>query len=395
MRSKPFKILLLFLSLMDLRPAFGGELVELNTSVRALGMGNAYAAAVKDADALFYNPAGIARISGLNWTIANMRAGINGLETLEDVSDMQGSSTFESAVRNLYGDHIWVGGGGKAAFAMPYFAAAVYDALDASVDINNPVYPNFDLSVINDLGYTVGGAFPLGPVLQFGTAIRYIQRVGARVPFGPTYISTLDPDTIQTAVEREGNGYAMDIGLNASIPGPVSPVFSFVWKNVGITKYKGESPTISTPPRDVDEMSVGAALDVDAGLVSVMPVFDFKYLNRADVQLGKKIHLGVEIGIPMIDIRAGFSEGYYTLGMGLNLGLFRMDAATYGVELGEYPGQREDRRYVVEFTMELGFDPSLGTVGGGSGGSGSRSAKGSGGGGSKSGWGGRKLKSRR
>lgn len=396
MRSGGGIIGVVMLSLFGAATAWASELIELNTSVRALGMGNAYLAAVKDADSLFYNPAGLTRVSGLNWTIAGVRAGINGLETLEDVADIQGTSTFETAIRNLYGDHIWAGGAGKTAFSMPYFAAAVYDSLDASVDINNPVYPNMDLSVVNDLGYTVGGAFPLGPVLSLGTAIRYVQRTGARVPFGPTYISTLDPDSIQTAVERKGNGYAMDLGLNASLPGPVSPVFSFVWKNVGITKYKGDSPTVLTPPNDLDEMSIGAALDVDAGLVSVMPVFDFKYLNRSDVQLGKKIHLGVEIGIPMMDIRAGFSEGYYTLGLGLNLGLFRMDAATYGVELGEYPGQREDRRYVVEFTMELGFDPSLGIVGGGSGGSGGRAKGDSGSGsGSHSGWGGRKLKRRR
>jgi hypothetical protein len=29
---------------------------------------------------------------------------------------------------------------------------------------------------------------------------------------------------------------------------------------------------------------------------------------------------------------------------------------TYGVELGEYPGQLEDRRYLASVTLEFGFD---------------------------------------
>jgi hypothetical protein len=76
-----------------------------------------------------------------------------------------------------------------------------------------------------------------------------------------------------------------------------------------------------------------------------------------------------------LDIRGGFREGYYTLGAGVNLGLFRVDAATYGVELGDYPGQIEDRRYVVQFSMELGIGnfSATGANSSGSGSSGSRS----------------------
>lgn len=371
------------------------ELFPASTSVRALGMGNAYIAAVQDADALFYNPAGLARITGINWTVADFRVGLNGDQILDTVADMQGSSTFEQTIRNMYGDHIWVGGGGKTAVTLPGLGAAVYTTLDASVDVDNPVYPNLDLSVINDLGYTLGGAVPLSPFVQVGAAVRYVKRTGSRVPFGPSYISSLDPDAISDSINKVGSGYGMDLGMNIGIPGPVSPVFSFVWRNVGITKFDAADITLGAPPSERDEMSIGASLNIDAALVSVMPVFEFKFLNRDDVQLGNKIHLGVEIDMPILDIRAGFNQGYYTAGAGLDFGLFRFDVATYGVELGEYPGQREDRRYVLQFTMELGFDLGINLGGGDIGGASSKAKSGSSSSSSSSGWGGRKLKRRR
>jgi hypothetical protein len=105
-------------------------------------------------------------------------------------------------------------------------------------------------------------------------------------------------------------------------------------------------------------------------LVTITPAVDFTYADRPDIQLGNKIHLGVEVALPLISIRAGINQGYYTAGAGLDLGLIRADVATYGVELGEYPGQQEDRRYVAQVTFELGFDPSR-FFGGSSGKSGS------------------------
>jgi hypothetical protein len=99
----------------------------------------------------------------------------------------------------------------------------------------------------------------------------------------------------------------------------------------------------------------------------------------------------------LVDIRGGFHEGYYTYGAGVNLGLFLDYAASYGVELGSYPGQIEDRRYVLEFSMELGVG-SFGVDGqSGSGAHGHHGISGfSGGSGSShSIWGSGRLKQRR
>lgn len=363
--------------------AHGSEIFQASGSVRALGMGNAYAPVVRDADSLFYNPAGLAQIGGVNWTIFDLIVGASGVEVADKLQNLQGAGTFADTVRDLYGERVWASGKGKSAITLPFFGFAVYNHLDASLDVNNPVYPNMDIAVVNDFGYAMGAGFPILPMLHVGATIRRIKRTGARAPFGPSFIASLDPDSIAANIEKEGTGYAADLGINLKVPGPVAPTLSFVWRNVGKTKFSS-STELGAPPSDEDDMAIGAALAIDAGLVSLTPALEVKHLNRNDEQLGKKIHLGVELGLPLVDIRAGFYQGYYTLGAGLSLGLLRIDAATYGVEMGEFPGQLEDRRYALQLTMELGFDMGLNFMGDGNGGSGRNSV-----------WGGKRLKQRR
>jgi hypothetical protein len=114
-------------------------------------------------------------------------------------------------------------------------------------------------------------------------------------------------------------------------------------------------------------------------LITITPSIDVEYVDQSSIQLGNKLHAGVEVSLPLIDLRAGLNQGYYTAGVGLNLLFAQIDIATYGVELGAYPGQLEDRRYVAQITFDFGFDPgSFGGHGGGSSGDGGDGSGGSG-----------------
>lgn len=370
------KFLLFSLVLFSPMSWAAGELFEMNTSVRALGMGNAYGPIVKDSDSLFYNPAGLARVDGFNWLIFDPRVAVGktALEQIEQIQDIQDDSGFQSAIRELYGDRAWTAAGLKSAISIPYFGAAVYDSLDVGINVHNPVYPAMDVSAVNDFGYVLGVGIPIAPILHFGVVVKRIKRIGNRRIYGPSYIGTLDPDIIVEDIKREGVGYGFDLGANLVLPLPlIDVVASAVWKDVGQTKFETGSESALAPPPQDQEMSVGLGVNIDAPLISITPAVEFKHLNREDIQLPKKVHMGVEVGLPLLDLRAGIHQGYYTLGVGVNLGLLRADVATYGVELGEYPGQLEDRRYAVQLSLELGFNPSLSFIGGGSGGGGSRS----------------------
>jgi hypothetical protein len=228
--------------------------------------------------------------------------------------------------------------------------------------------------------------------LQAGLNLRYVKRTGARLPLGASVLADLDIDKLQAQVTRWGVGYAADTGMNLILPAPFfTATLSAVWKNMGKTNYRSENAA-QILPSDDNNITLGAALKFDTPVLSIAPALDFQNLNRTDIQLARKFNFGIEIGLPLVDIRGGFREGYYTAGAGVNLGLFRVDVATYGVELGAYPGQIEDRRYVAEFTMELGIG-NFSASGSGSGPGGSSSSNG--GGSSRSIWGSGRLKQRR
>ncbi|MCB9025074.1 MAG: hypothetical protein H6625_02045 [Bdellovibrionaceae bacterium] len=361
--------IILFLILINSLELEAQELFHTNTSVRALGMGNAYVAVVNDIDSMFYNPAGFAQNSQFNWTIMDPKIGVGGVESVQKLSNLQSSGGFASTLRELYGEKVYVNVGAKTAIVTPWFAAALYDNIDTSLRINNPAVPEIDANIVNDLGVGLGFGFSILPGFQMGMTFKRITRTGSRFTLGSSLIGSLDPEAIKDEVMRTGLGYSTDLGFNiAPNLGVVEPVISFVWKDLGVTSFRPTEDGGLAPPSDKDNMIFGFALILDVGLVHLIPSFEYQYINDSDIQIGKKINLGLEVGLPLLNLRGGFHQGYYTLGVGVNLGLLRIDAASYGVELGAYPGQLEDRRYILQLTMELGFDANLSFLGGGSGG---------------------------
>ncbi len=369
---------------------WAGPIRTINSSTRALGMGDAFTALAADDSALFYNPAGLAKVAGLNWKVFSLRAGGSGYEALTQMQNLNSDDGgFADAIGELYGETISLNIGGSSIFTAPMFGFGVYNHSDVIIQINNPVSPEINATVINDYGYVFGFGAPIGPFLQLGLDLKYIKRTGGELPFGPGSIADLNPDAITQRITGWGVGYGADLGMNLVVPAPFfSATFAAVWRNVGVTRFRSEDPNTVLPSEDND-ITLGTALLFDFPLVSVAPAIDIRYLNRADLQLMRKLNFGLEIGLPLIDIRGGFREGYYTAGLGVNLGLFKVDVATYGVELGEYPGQIEDRRYLLEFAMDLGVGNFTAGGSSASGGKGAKSSR------SGSIWGSGRLKKRR
>lgn len=364
----------------------------LNSSARGLGMGDAFTALSNDDSALFYNPAGLVRVRGLNLKLFGVRVGVSGLDAYQSVQGLQTNtaSGFADAIDEIYGESVGVKAAGEAAFTTPFFGFAAYNHADTLLQINNPVFPEVYANIINDYGYVMGLGLPIGPLIHTGLNLRYVKRTGARENFGATNIADLDSADLTARVTNWGKGYGADAGVNLVVPLPFfSATVSAVWKNIGQTVFRSPDPDVEIPFEDND-ITLGVGLAFETPLLSIAPAVDVRRLNDTNVQITRKLNLGVEVGLPLLDIRGGFHEGYYTYGLGVNLGVLRVDAATYGVELGAYPGQMEDRRYLVEVTMDLGVG-WFGYSGGASKDSGSGSGKSN----SKSIWGGRRLKQRR
>lgn len=328
------------------------ELSNGMVSARALGMGNALVSQADDINALFYNPAGLAKVRGVNWTVFSLGAGSKNLTDYRDFENLRSDSDFADTVQGLFGKSLWVGAEGKTGIAVPMFAAAIYNNINGSIAVDNPAYPEINTNVINDYGYTAGFGIPVGPFLQVGFVGRRVKRQGGNRTFRGATVADLDPDAIISELEQWGIGYALDSGANLMIPMPLGNLtMSFVWKNMGRTVYRSDNG--SDIPSDDNNIILGMGARLHLPGVTITPEIDYTHLNLTNVQLMRKFNMGVEVGLPLLDLRAGFSEGYYSLGAGVSLGPLRVDAATYGVELGEYPGQKEDRRYMLELSLNL------------------------------------------
>jgi hypothetical protein len=358
-------IVLLIISSMA-ATAQGTEIFDDFQNARALGMGNAFSALVDDHNALWYNPAGLDRIRGLHLTILDLGLGTDSATIVQTYQDAVGSN-YNQLIRNFFGKQVWVGLSDTAAFSMRDFAIAGYDFFNLSINLNNPAYPNLNFNVTNDVGIIAGTAVSLLPddVLRLGVAIKRISRYGARLPIGPSTLATLSNSELQAMVNNSGAGYGLDLGMLVELPVAGRPTLSFVWQNVGQTKF---TPLSGSAPPPMDNNAIaGFAMNYESALVDVRPAIEYRHINLKEEQIGKRLHLGVEIAFPGFAIRAGANQGYYTAGVGIDLKYFRLEAATYGVELDTYPGQLEDRRYMVQMTLDFNFDPSFSLGGNGSG----------------------------
>lgn len=334
------------------------QAADIGLSVRALGMGNAYTAVVNNSDSIFYNPAGLAKMGGFQWTVLDPAIGTNAYDSYQNFLDIaEDSSDVNQIINDLYGEKVTIYSGAKSLLSFGSFSFGAYGLVDANFSINNPVFPNIEANYRLDYGFVAAAGVELVPkFFNIGLQVRRVTRQGGNVPIGVSTIATLDSENIQDQLNQKGIAYAFDWGATLVFPGALKPTIAFTWRDMGNTSF--EPPGGSTAPAPVEqEQIIGLGLNYESLLMDIRPAIDYRFLNNGDMQLGKKINMGIEFSWPIIDVRAGFQQGYLSYGASFDLWILRVDAASYGVELGVYPGQLEDRRYMVQFSFDFGIDP--------------------------------------
>lgn len=339
--------------------AQAAEIVEEGLSVKALGMGNAYLSRASGHDALFYNPAGFASLKGMHIRVLGLGIGINGKEDMynkyKDIVD-EADTDMAGALNKLYGNPLWGRTDVQTSFNLGSFIFGGFGRANVGLNLQNPAFPTMQSSFFADYGFFAGWGGELVPsYLDVGGLVKRITRRGGNMRIGPADLAYLDSDRLQDTLEREGTGYAADLGLKLKIPLSWNPTVSAAWQNMGRTSFSIGAD--GDPPPSLDnDINLGLGLEKDLSLMVFHWGLDYRHSNMTGEEVGKKFHTGVELEFPFFALRGGFNQGYYTAGASLDLWFFQLDAATYGVELGEYPGQDEDRRYIVQFTIDLGFD---------------------------------------
>lgn len=356
------KVLLVFILIL-----FAGhfssaqELFEYNQSTRSLGMGGVRVIDETDPTMIYWNPAALSQVGGFRWDIINVDIGT---PSAADIATYQANSTVSglSSLSPYYGKNMSLRMAGQSTFAVPYFGVGLYGQAYTSFILHNPAYTNMNLTYFYDQGYVAGGAIPLGPSFYFGVNGKRVTRKGGTTTLGASTLANISNSSfltnLQSTFTAAGYAWGADLGLLWKPPGPLNPTLSWSWLDAGMTTFTADSG--STAPKRIDDNMIFnfnthsefMGFGYSAGI-------EYRHAMNQPVQVGKKVHLGLELSMPLVDARVGLYQGYTTYGAGLDLFLFHVDAAYYSVETGVYPGQNPINRYQVSLSMSLGFDPNF------------------------------------
>jgi hypothetical protein len=185
--------------------------------------------------------------------------------------------------------------------------------------------------------------------LSIGLGGKYVARQSLRQTYTPVDIADDDfEDRIEDDLQ-DGLGFSLDAGALYQIQS-----ITVCDTRVGVAILNLPEMSMGDAEDIPLEVNVGCSAEKYFGKTRVTGALDYRDLLMSideDDDIGKRIHMGVEVQFPFLGLRAGLNQGYPALGATIDLKLLRLDAAMYSEEVGTYTGQQEDQRYVAQISF--------------------------------------------
>lgn len=336
--------------------------------IRPLAMGNAFVAVADDYNSIFYNPAGLARIKSFDGEVINPRVELSKSvgELAKNVANLSsGSST--SAVIDLIeqntgkDQHLSLGLAPHLIF--PNFGFGIGANSEASFAWHRSLA--IDILAGLDVVLPISLAFnAFEDRLSIGASIKGRMRTGVDDRFSMDDFSAFtssnkdnpDQPTLDDYVSG-GYGVGADFGLLFTPTDVMEPTLGISVTDIGGTPFTTPSNLknyASTPEIVEQSINLGFSLKpVKQGPFQVLTTMDVHSINQG-FSFSKKLNFGVEASYgSWAKLQTGLHQGYLSAGMLLDIGFFNLSLATYGVELSEYAGYREQRRYTAQIKFLL------------------------------------------
>jgi hypothetical protein len=332
---------------------------RLYRGIRPLGMGDAFTAVADDENALFYNPAGLSKISTFQIGIFNpfIEVSKKSIDFVQDAQDADLDDTGEVAelLEDYVGEHqhlrtgLFPHVGFNLAGAGVMIGGIGQETVDA--DIRNPVWPEAHVDMIIDYGVLGGFGIELPLTgLYAGASLKLLQSESLSEIY--TAIDIADPDFGDRLDDdlHSGSGFSVDLGLIYELG--FVPMFD---TNVALVVQNVPGMDMGDA-EDIDtQANLGVSIEKSFSAFGLVGALDYRDITGAvgeDDDIPKRIHLGAELKfLKVFSVRAGLNQGYFSGGATLDLWVLRFDFATYSEEIGAYASQREDRRYVGQITI--------------------------------------------
>ncbi len=333
-----------------------GESPYIYRGLRPMGMGGAFTAVSDDANALFYNPAGLALVekSIVSFFPLEMEISQKTLDMYGGARDVDFDSEQETAefLRDHMGDQARIAFNLFPHYARRRFAFGLIGTFRLDSEVHDRQYPRIGIHGVSDLGFCAGYAHPiLEERLLVGASAKLVRRRSIAAEYSAADIASENFDDAIHDDMKDGAGLLVDIGAVYRLDEAVRGLRAGISMNnlVGSKMQDAEDM-----PAHVD---VGLAFERDLGIVRATFAADYvDVFSRfaGDDDPAKRVRLGAEVRFPaFVSVRAGFHQGYFTFGTTLDVWIARIDALTYAEETGAYAGQKPDRRYAVNIGFGL------------------------------------------
>lgn len=338
-------------------------------SVRSAGMGGVRITTGLYDENFFNNPARVTANPTSKLTLFQMTPIETTLSTITSASSILGASDFSRAATGAIGTNLH----DRFQLILPAYylasnetrkwalAIGMITSVQADIDLRQSYQTDSDL--LADMGVALTFGYKLLPedALSLGFTGHLIYRVGA----SPVY-SMLDyiRGTALSIANIGGEGMMVDFDLggtyritrwgdfDVNVAAAVQNLMGGTYSNLPLKLFNIRS----APPAQNRSLGIGASLYRAAWGNFSDTYFALEgtdILNNLNGSLFRLIHIGAETHWRSIAVRLGLNQGYWAAGMGFDFGLFALDLASYGEEMGLNAGTLEDRRYTLNFGVHF------------------------------------------
>lgn len=340
--------------------------------VRPAALGQAFTAVADDQNALYYNPAGLARLPSWSLEVINPMFGFS-TATKDNVTSLQelnsggsgSSSNVDSVVdafRDKFGKNNFIRAGLSPYFIKKPFGIGVFLDMQANLAAHDPAPSFFDLYLHGDSDVRFGYAHNfMGDKLSVGGSLSFRRRWMVAEELSYTDIFDLmDKNSGQPADKlkdkiKTGQGIGLDVGMLFTPVETLSPTLGLAVNNVGDLRFKEVSGAFAggAPTNLPQSINIGASVKPTFGKFFVRPSVDFREVNLP-TPASQKLALGVEGGLGnLVSTQLGYANGGISAGLEFRLYVINFRYATYAAERGYFPSQASERRHLIQVKILL------------------------------------------
>ncbi|NBW80256.1 hypothetical protein EBR21_00745 [bacterium] len=338
------------------KTAVAAELSREYVSAPLMGSGGAGLTDVTGLEALFYNPANLARsqsvIGDIILVSPQIEASTNGLGIYKDV---KANKNMLDVVGSVIGHPVKLGVQNTSGASFRRTALGLLQRVDLKVSLKNDSVSGLPVASVSSsvragAAYGIARSFAsntvhlgvTGLLIQKAEANLSVSALDAQSKFGNSGGNSILNDAM-----KRGVGVGAHVGLLFTPDSSSSPEFSVVARNLGLNYGVGGKSASDRPTTELQTIDFGMSLQPgtkNSRARISMDIYDI--MNASKENFYKRLHLGTEVTFSnVLGVLGGLNQGYSTYGVFLNARLLRLDAGIFAEEMGKYPGDNKSRSY--------------------------------------------------